>query len=32
MHLALVEKGLKQDVDYDVKEVSLCKYQSLFTP
>ncbi|KAM0478881.1 hypothetical protein ACHAPX_004858 [Trichoderma viride] len=23
MHLALVEKGLKQDVDYDVKEVSL---------
>lgn len=30
MHLALVEKGLKKDVDYDVKELSLSKYQRFF--
>lgn len=32
MHLALVEKGLKKDIDYDVKEVRLCKSQRLLIP
>lgn len=32
MHLALAEKGLKKDIDYNVKEISLCESQHLFSP